>query len=321
MGRGIIETDIEAFEDLFWMSAIRGKQSTGLMTYTPQGQFKKPPVRTAKIVGPSSYFLSLDSNKKVEERMIRTVFTEVFLGHCRWATVGSVNLQNAHPFDTGMMISAHNGTLTDKKYDDSEKTDSQMMFEDIEKRGLVPVLEDLNKSSAYALSIFNKRDKNVILTRNYERTLFVGISPERGVLFWSSEEEFLWTISSRRKLKLEIFRLEPFVIYDIDLDNVKRGNVTPWTTTEIKNPHDKVFTTWTPRTQTKTTWESEWCGLCGTELFGPTLENARCERPGTAWPVYTCNECVVQTKNNGENQRKITASKERSFEEQEVRVG
>lgn len=334
IGRGTIDKDVEAFTELLYFSAVRGPHSTGLMTYTPTGIYKKPSTRISKVVGPSSYFIGVDNQRKIEDKMIRTMMTETFLAHCRYATVGNITRENAHPFDTGNLISAHNGTLWDKIYGDKEKTDSQMMFEDIEKRGVKTVLSSLHPRSAYAVSIFDKRDKSVTLARNNERPLYVGLSQKRDVLYWASEKGMLDLINARYKLDLAIFHLQPFTTYKISAYKVKIKNMTPWVTEEWDEPKYQstiitgfqsptATTPWVEDfytqkehakvTKSQSSWDSEWCSTCGEELFGKGLFEATAVYHGKD-PYYTCKTCTDAIKGSSDKQRELKL-------EQEVKVG
>jgi len=326
MGRGITADDINAFEDIFWMSPIRGKDSAGLFTYTPTGQYSKPKFRLKRRIGPSSYFLSCDAKLPDNDRMIRTVYTEVFMGHCRWATIGDVTHENAHPFDTKKFVSAHNGTLIEKRYDDKVKTDSQMLFEDMDERGIEPVLDGLSGKSAYAVTIFDKASKKLYMARNYERTLSIGIVKDRGVVFWASEPDFIRLACKRHKIDVEIYNLRAFKLYEFDLDNIVKGNLTPYTKVELNNPWSiKNSGVWSARTHGPSTvgptstwggtastgWESDWCDECGVELYGMSLSCARENKTARGSSTFTCTECIIKERND----------KHESLGDLDVRVG
>lgn len=60
----------------------------------------------------------------------------LFLGHCRYATVGAISKENSHPFQSGSIIGAHNGGVANwkelnDKYGRKFQVDSQHIFEHI----------------------------------------------------------------------------------------------------------------------------------------------------------------------------------------------
>jgi glutamine phosphoribosylpyrophosphate amidotransferase len=300
-GTGISTKDIDAFETLFGISYLRGPHSTGLMTYNPSKGFRKKPIQINKRLGPSPSFLQADSSKPFGDRQFGSIFTEVFLGHCRYATVGKIDIDNAHPFDTGKYVSAHNGTLIDLKYSkDDKKTDSQMMFEDMESKGISPVLEDLSAFSAYAVSIFNKQTKELTFARNSERGLSVGVSKSRDVMFWASELDMLKFMAGRsaHKIELEYYVFEPDKIYTTAVKDIKGKNHNFWSIEDIKPKPKSAIASGMAGDM----WDvanDEWCSSCGQVLWGRMLESA--ER--VVWnnqEYFTCRECVRAGMDNVE---------------------
>lgn len=233
IGFGIQTADLECFQDLLYMSALRGPHSTGVAaadlrrSHVAKGTIKKQ-------VGPASLFIFEDLNGK--KPLLKSFMNDVFIGHCRWSTVGVTNEENAHPFDTGRYIGAHNGTLHDKWSYHKTKTDSELMFEEMEKRGIDDVLSNLELTSAYAVSILDKTSKKLYLARNFLRTLYVAINQKRGVLYWASEHGFLTAATDRRDIDVEIFKLEANTLYEIDITDVKAGNDIPWVTYNVESP-------------------------------------------------------------------------------------
>lgn len=239
-GDGITVKDIKIFEDLFYFSALRGPHSTGLASgYMGQKRFL---YEVNKELGPSSYFMAKDSNKGNNKSQIRVSADNIYIGHCRWSTVGATTVANAHPFDTEKFLAAHNGTLYDKwSYDASgDKTDSLLMFEKMEEEGVVTVLEEMAIQSDYAITMIDKTTGKLVMTRNKGRPLYVAISDERDVIYWASEYGFLSSALERNGAKAEIFTLVPDIVYWIDTDWIKKGNVSPWLTTKLKRKPAEV---------------------------------------------------------------------------------
>lgn len=281
-GPGIIDKDLDAFRDLLWATSIRGPHSTGVYTYTPSGPASNKPHLLKKTLGPAPLFVLRDEVAKIEDTVIRSIYSQVFMGHCRWATVGDVTPENAHPFDTGTLVGAHNGTMKDTKYIHKTKTDSQMFFEDMEKNGIEGVLDNVDYFSAYAVSVFDKRKKVLYFARNYERPLYVGVLKDRAVLYWASEMAALNFVADRktdRKIDFwKIFRLNPGDLYKIGLKDIKPGK-EPWTVMKIRKPVTKakngVSLSGMDWNLIYPMGDDDTCMGCGTWCFGKSAEKAK----------------------------------------------
>lgn len=231
-GRGIQLKDIDIFNDLLHVTGLRGDSSTGVFVFDPS----KPRSKKCKLVkelGPSALFLYKEDRKKLHERAVNSLMTELVMGHCRYPTKGKVSVENAHPFDTGRYVSTHNGTLVDKRYSHSSKTDSQMMFEDMEKRGVAKVLEGLEYMSAYAVSIFDKNKRSLTLATNGDRPLHYGVNKERRVLYYASELSALHFVAQRRKTPMDYFVLEPNIVYTVKLEDITHRREDFWSVIDL----------------------------------------------------------------------------------------
>lgn len=223
-GRGITKDTIEAYKELLVVTSLRGPHSTGIYSYTPYGAYAKEPHRIQKRLGNAMSFLQTDLREPVENKMFRTMMTDLYMGHCRYATVGEVTLENAHPFDTGRLVSAHNGTLVEKEFMHKTKTDSELMFELIEKEGIKTVLQDLSAWSAFAVSIFDKEEEILYLARNEERTLHFAVDSKTNVMFWASEERALTFIDGRHGLDFKmIWSVNPGHLIKFNLSEISAG--------------------------------------------------------------------------------------------------
>lgn len=232
IGRNLFQCDVDIFKELLYVTSLRGMHSTGVMgaRETKKGwtwAIEKETLSAPEFIKKHEHSV-FDSHHKCD----------IFMGHCRDATVGEINEENSHPFDTERLIGAHNGTLREYKYrSDKTKTDSQMMFEAMSKEGILPVLQDLHALSAYAVSIFDKQTGELYLARNYHRPLYVALGTQFSLCIWGSDYRMLQLVADRGRLPVEVFQLEPNVLHTLNLDKIdryddKKHNV-PWTSTEI----------------------------------------------------------------------------------------
>jgi len=200
MGPGIIGRDLDIIKDLGIVSQLRGMDGAGVFQIRSSTS-KHVTWDYAKVMKTGLSFSELTFDmKKSTGMMMNSTMVDVVIGHVRAATRGFVNSANAHPFTFDNLVGAHNGTLRDAKYDDKTsagRTDSELMFADINERGLEPVLKDLDKDSAYALVMYDKVKKEVIFTRNHLRTLSIAFNEARSVAYWASEKDMLEYVLDR----------------------------------------------------------------------------------------------------------------------------
>jgi hypothetical protein len=241
VGYDIEKKHREMFVDLLGVTYLRGKHSTGVFTAQPLA--KKDSMKIKKMVVSSPAFIDIDLNSKVGS-ILMDPWADLVMAHCRYATVGEINQENAHPFVTDTLVGAHNGTLNDwwawgNKGVDEHKSDSQIMFERMNKNGVEEVLKDLTDTSAWAISVYLKKAKKLILARNKLRPLYVGFVKDAGVMLWSSEPEMLEFAASRNDIPMNIYHLEKNKMYVIDPFEVRKGEESPW---KIVDVPPKVWT-------------------------------------------------------------------------------
>jgi hypothetical protein len=168
------------------LDSLRGEDSTGVATI---GKFIGADVRIAKQVGDP---FQLFDHKSYDAAFKST--SRVMIGHNRYATVGGVSRQTAHPFENDLLVGAHNGTLKNKWVLDKHqnfKVDSENLYHHISKFGLADALRIID--GAWALTWWDKEEETLNLLRNKERPLFWCVSrdakdQEDGkVFFWASE--------------------------------------------------------------------------------------------------------------------------------------
>ena len=232
IGRNLFQCDVDIFKELLYVTSLRGMHSTGVMGAKETKKGWTWAVEKEVLSAP-------DFIKKHDKTVFDSFHKcDIFMGHCRDATVGDVTEENSHPFDTPNLIGAHNGTLREYKYrSDKTKTDSQMMFEEMSEKGILPVLQDLHALSAYAVSIFDKKTGELHLARNYHRPLYVALGTQFSLCIWGSDHHMLQLVADRGRLPVEVFELEPNRLYSLELDKIDRYDEkkhdVPWTSVEI----------------------------------------------------------------------------------------
>lgn len=224
------------FKNLLAVSTLRGLDSTGIAAINEKGQ-----VDILKKAIPAYDLL----NERKFDQIVQWD-SQVLIGHTRAATVGRVNAATAHPFDTGRLVGAHNGTLTgwhslpnSKDYD----VDSECMLNSICQIGWDETLGKIG--GAYAITVYNSEDHSLEMIRNDERPLYVAYKENGSVMYWASESWMLKALSERCGVKLgkRIFQPKENVLLTWKLPDKKFTLKFPDAVTRrIDIPEKKVYT-------------------------------------------------------------------------------
>jgi len=140
---------------------------------------------------------------------------------------------NAHPFEHGDLVGAHNGTLVNQlKLDDNTKfdVDSDNLFYHMSRNeagATIPIIH-----GAFALSWWDKGQQTLNLVRNSQRPLYFCRSEDRKTVMWASEDWMLSVAAFNSNVKIgEIFGCASMTHYRFDID-LK----TPYQMEEIPKP-------------------------------------------------------------------------------------
>lgn len=186
--------DEATMKRLLLMDFFRGQESTGIAALRMNGD-----VKLAKL---ASHPLDLFEMPKFKEAL-NGAQSSVFLGHNRAATRGAVNTYNAHPFECGHIVGAHNGTLKFSNYRQLEDklgemfaVDSQAIFAAIEQFGAEETVKMLEEGKdyqegAWALTWINKNEGTINFLRNKHRPLWYAFTDDHSQIFWASEWQMI----------------------------------------------------------------------------------------------------------------------------------
>lgn len=209
---------------ILWNSLERGEDATGI--FSPKNGLKKSLTK-------GSHYVLYPKNQLLPDKY--------FIGHVRAGTVGDkTEVKNAHPFERGNFILAHNGTLHNhwdllEKYNLTRadySVDSDALTGCINANGeIAPVIKEI--AGAAALLIHDKRTPTILNvfrksgTTYTERPLYRGHDKNGNMYISSLSEPLFW---------IGLLDVKPFkedTLYTIENGEVK-------TTRKVKNvPYSK----------------------------------------------------------------------------------
>lgn len=221
---------------------LRGPDSTGMAAIEHNGN--------ASIAKIASHPLNLFDTLRFKSALSGPK-SKALIGHNRLATRGLVNEVNAHPYQYGHIIGAHNGTLETKdkwaledaigeKFD----VDSQALFAAIAKLGIdtvVPMLTSCDtpaNSSAWALVWYDQNEGTLNFLRNAHRPLWYGYEKGFKRIVWGSQWEIIDSanrataegtpptldIYTEADTNFKYWPFEDDIHYKFDLAELKKGS-------------------------------------------------------------------------------------------------
>lgn len=225
--------DEATMKRLLVLDYFRGVDSTGFASIREDGS-----VKIAKgTVNPIDLF---DMGKFKDA--LAGYPSKVFMGHNRAATKGAVNNVNAHPFQFGDIVGAHNGTLDTSAHQclenlmhEKDSLDSRLLIKSIDVYGIKEVIPKI--SGAWSLVWYDKSDDSINFLRNNERPMWYAFLDDFERLIWASEfpmiraaielaaEKDRYTLYSEKQGDREVgyFMTEPDVHYKWKLTDLKKG--------------------------------------------------------------------------------------------------
>jgi DNA-directed RNA polymerase subunit RPC12/RpoP len=223
--------DEHLMKRLLILDYFRGTDSTGLASISAKG--------VPSIVKMATHPINLFDSKAFD-KALNGYGSSAFIGHNRAATLGAVSDLNAHPFQYGDIIGAHNGTLDKATWQRLEQAagvqtdvDSAAIFACINEIGIddtVKLMEHGRTSStgAWALVWYDMKDDNIRFLRNEHRPLWYAMNDKGDKLVWASEYEMIqaaagmtngWEVESDKE-GFSYFPFRPDWLYEINLSQL-----------------------------------------------------------------------------------------------------
>ena len=192
-------------------SESRGRQSSGL------AEIGKGSMLIHKSLSPSSEFVKTTQFKNALRR-INDI--NIYIGHTRFATMGEVKLDNAHPYQIGNTIGAHNGCLyntteLEKAVGHSCEVDTQYLFTLVDREQSI---QDAVKhiEGDFAISFVKDNSHTLHLAREKNRPLWVSYWTKARTLFYASERGFLEKAFASVNVECDYAQLNTNELYSFD---------------------------------------------------------------------------------------------------------
>lgn len=229
-----------AFQEMLFMSTLRGVDSTGVFGVSTKehGKDKKFSYGYVKKAVSAPEFLSDENTMGAcKEKVFDPSghWVKALVGHTRAATIGSVSQKNAHPFKYNHILGIHNGTLRTKLTGHMLiDTDSECLYRNIAEKGAVETLSQLGGyTDAFALVWFDSSNRSINLIRNTQRPLHFAYSTTKREFLFASEKEFISLAASRNNIKIDDIHMlkeysltQFFVNKDDYVNNCKSTDLT-----------------------------------------------------------------------------------------------
>lgn len=195
---GCLSSDAQVFEELLYLDALRGEDSTGIAALYNTGE-----MQIVKDACEANFFRYSDEFKQVKKDLVSK--GKIILGHNRKKTIGKITSETAHPFLINDRYAfTHNGTLIEhKKLADTEVDSEALGIHLTACNGNLEKLETAlaDVQGAYACAWIDQTKEVAYLLRNAERPLYLAKTTLGYV--YASESGMIYAICGRNRIKVD----------------------------------------------------------------------------------------------------------------------
>jgi predicted glutamine amidotransferase len=219
---GPVFSDVTAFEELLYIDALRGEDSTGVAALYNNGD-----MQVIKDSCDANYFRSTKEFTDFKRDFISK--GRVVLGHNRKKTVGKIDPTTAHPFLINDRFAfTHNGTLHNHKKLANTEVDSEALGIHLtECEGSLVKLEKAlaEVEGAFACAWIDQQTEKVFLLRNTERPLYLA-KTQIGYIY-ASEPAMITLVALRNRIKIDsIDPVDTDTLYTFSLPKIYGVDLT-----------------------------------------------------------------------------------------------
>lgn len=216
---GFSQPEIDAFNKMLYLDALRGFDSTGVFAGD-----KSKNVLILKEASPAPIFMGRKEYQDFTDKL--RVHAKFSVGHNRAATRGNIEDKNAHPFWVeDKIVLVQNGTwYGDHKKIKETDVDTEVVAHLIAEHE--DVKEALHKiDAAYALVWFDVKNNQLNFVRNAARPLWFAHTKSGAMLFCSEPETIRYAVDKANwKYDKEPFQIAENILFRLSFD--KTGDYT-----------------------------------------------------------------------------------------------
>jgi predicted glutamine amidotransferase len=315
---GYCHSDSRVFDELLYIDALRGDDSTGVAVMYNDGD-----MQVIKDTGEAAFFRYHKDYHDLLTALVKK--GKAVIGHNRKKTTGGADAESAHPFvipdawGLPRFAFVHNGTLTNhytlskdleknlEEIDvyghtkpstdvDSETLGTMICLAEGDKTKLETVLSKV--SGAYACVWMDNEQEKVYMVRNSERPLFLAATSMGWC--WASEPGFLYATCNRNRLKVETCeQIDIDTLYTFDLaknslvkEKLTLKKATPATRPATHIKRGKAVGANTFRSLSKNGFKKLKARLMGTSMcffVDDYVERHIGDLGNAGWHVWGCN--------------------------------